>query len=104
MKTIARLTTRLQGEGDGLMIGVALKGHDFFEPNSVYEIVDVLGGIIIRKIGQGTPAEEGETVADSPIGQHWCQHIGDVIGMAGSSLFITRKEFHSIKKHRGDED
>ena len=105
MKTIARLVTRLQGEGDGLMVGVALKGHNFFEPNSVYEIVDVLGTHTIRKVGQGTPAEEGETVVDSPIGQHWSMHIGDLIGMAGPSLFLTRAE---VKKHhdaqRGDED
>lgn len=105
MKTIARLTTRLQGEGDGLMLGVALKGHNFFEPNSVYEIVDVLGTHIIRKIGQGTPAEDGETVLQSPIGQHWAQDVGDLLGMAGANLFVTRAEMVEYQEaQRGDDD
>lgn len=104
MKTIARLTTRLQGEGDGLMLGVALKGHNFFEPNSVYEIVEVLGTHVIRKVGQGTPGGEGETVMDSPIRQHWAMDVGDLLGLAGANLFVTRAEMIEYQQaQRGDK-
>lgn len=103
MKTIARLVTRLQGEGDGLFIGVTMKDHNFFEPNTVYEVVDVLGQHIIRKVGQGVVAEEGETVAASPVRLHWSTEIGYVIGVGGASLFLTREELAAHSKQLEDE-
>lgn len=104
MKTIARFVTRMQGEGDGLFVGVSLKDHDFFKPNTVYEIVDVFGQHVIRPVGQGVPAEQGETVADSPVREHWANYIGDIIGTLGQKLFLTRKELKQIQESLRERD
>lgn len=104
MKTLARLVTRMQGEGDGLFIGVTLKNHNFFKPNTVYEIVERFGEIAIREVGQGVPAESGETVADSPVREHWANYIGDIIGTLGQTLFLTRDELKSIRENHNERD
>lgn len=98
MKTIARLVTRLQGEGDGLMIGATLNDHNFFKPNTVYEIRDIMGQHVIVEVGQGVMAQENETVADSPVRQHWGTEIGYLIGAVGGKMFLTRKEFAAHSK------
>lgn len=92
---IARFTTRLQGEGDGLIIGAVLKtGEHFFKPSSVYELVynQFSESIELVYVGEATPAKEGETYKDSPIGQHWAFNIADILAEAGKELFISREE------------
>ncbi len=57
MKTVARFITRMQGKDDGLFIGSLFKGgEEFFEPNTVYEIREILGTLTIKKVGMGCGA------------------------------------------------
>lgn len=74
------------------MVGVTLKDHNFFKPNTVYEIRECLGEMLIVEIGQGAIAEENETVADSPVRHHWATDIGYLIGVVGSAMFLSRRE------------
>ena len=103
MKTIARLVTRMQGVDDGLMIGCVLKDHNYFKPSTVYQIVEVCGGIMLQEVGEATPAKENETVADSPVRAHWSCEIGHVIGSVGQYLFLTRDEVRQIMASRQNE-
>lgn len=104
MKTIARMVTRLQGEGDGLILAVAMKGHDFFEPNTVYEIVEVMDTVVIRKLGISAIAATGETYRDSPLRQHWAGDVGDIMSHCGPYLYLTRDEVVKVNKQfDGDE-
>lgn len=98
MKTVARLVTRLQGEGDGLILGAAFTGQAFFEPNTVYEVIESLGALTIHKVGQSSVAGIGETVNDSPILQTWASDAGDVLSIAGKALFLTREEAHRLNQ------
>ena len=92
MKVIARIVTRMQGENDGLIIGAVLKGHDYFKPSTVYQIVEIMGELIVQEVGDATPAKDEETVADSVVSTSWSCEIGHVISMAGPYLFMSRDE------------
>lgn len=103
MKPIARLVTRMQGPGDGLIIGAALEGQSFFEPNTVYEIVDVLGIPTIRKVGKSCGLDELEKTAglvDKNLwfGKFfsWAHSIGDILAAKRGKLFLTRDEFDAL--------
>lgn len=105
MKTIARIVTRLQGEGDGLMLGVAMKNHNYFEPNMVYEIVEVCDALIIKKVGISAIAATGETYRDSPLHQHWASDVADILTHCGRYLYLTREEVNEMnnKRKEGNE-
>ena len=56
-KPVARLWARCAGDGDGVIVGVALKNEDGscpFEPNTIYEAVrcELSGDVVLRKVGR----------------------------------------------------
>lgn len=97
MKTVARFVTRLQGEGDGLFVGsLTQQGVGTLDPNSVYEIRDVLGQLTLVKIGEATGSNEGvigpkRERADG-IAFHWAHDISDILASRGALLFLARDE------------
>lgn len=101
MKTVARMITRLQGEGDGLFIGALLKeGKGVLKPNTVYEIREVMGVLQIVEIGQGCGAGDdncaSNKMADGKTSFHWAQDIGNIIACHGKHMFLTLKEYLSL--------
>ncbi len=95
MKAIARLISRGIDSSDGLLIGVKLKGGSFFEPNSVYEIVDIDGAHVIRRVGESVVANSftKEPHSASPIGKTWGSSVNDLLTQ-GPSLFLSRDEYN----------
>jgi hypothetical protein len=63
MKSVARFTTRLQGEGDGLFIGVTMD-PTVFKPNTVYEIRDILRTLTICEVGMAGGAGRDNCVSN----------------------------------------
>lgn len=56
-KPVARLWARCSGNGDGVIVGAALKNEDGscpFEPNTIYEAVrcELSGDVVLRKVGR----------------------------------------------------
>lgn len=100
MKPIARLVTRMQGPGDGLIIGATLEGQSFFEPNTVYEIAEVLGIPTIRKVGKACGLAERE-ITDCMVDKNlwfgklfsWAHSIEEILSARRWKLFLTRDEF-----------
>lgn len=103
MKPIARLVTRMQGPGDGLILGSAIEGQSFFEPNTVYEIVDVLGIPTIRKVGKSCGLDEREKTTEL-VDKHlwfgkffsWAYSIEQILEARQWRLFLTRNEFDEL--------
>ena len=94
---VARFVTRLQGEDDGLFVGAILKdGKSWFEPNTVYQIEDVMGVLQIREVGKASGAESGQKLGEDNTLWHWAQDIGDIIARWGTRMFLTKKEYASI--------
>ena len=97
MKPIARIVTRMQGEGDGLMLGSTFAGQDFFKPNTIYEIGKVCGVVTIKEVGKACGFEAG----DDPAQRHsflkrlfnWAEEVQVLLVARGPRLFMTREEF-----------
>jgi hypothetical protein len=96
MKTVARFVTRLQGKGDGLFFGSLYNaGVEYFKPNTIYEIKEVLGQLIISEIGQATGAGpdncSSRYLNDPRVQFSWSYDIGEVISM-GKNALLTETE------------
>ena len=98
---VARFVTRLQGEGDGLFIGSVMKGgKSWFEPNTVYQIEDVMGVLQITPLGKANGAGSGQNIGDDNTLWHWAMDIGDIIARWGRHMFLTKKEHQSMLKEQ----
>jgi hypothetical protein len=96
MKTVARILTRLQGEGDGLFVGALFKGGtEFFKPNTIYEIRECLGELRIVEVGQAAGAGPNNCASgynrDNGTQFSWAEDIGNVLAKGGR-IFLTREE------------
>lgn len=89
IKPIARLVFRGSDKKDGLILGVSLKGHKFFKPNTVYELREVLGEITIKEVGKSWLGANGR--------KEWARTIGDIVEIHGRKTYLTREEYQSIK-------
>lgn len=97
---VARLVTRLQGEGDGLIIGSLLKsGQGLLEPNTVYELGECMlsGDLILRKVGKSLVAVSGETCDSSPLNVHWAMDLSNILAHAGKYLMLSKEEYKSLE-------
>lgn len=104
---VARLLTRLQGEGDGLILGALLKrDKEFFKPNSIYEIIfcPLTEELKIKYHGPSCIASSGEPVKNSPIHKHWVEDVSDILS-AGKRIFLTPDELKAtMTSERDPED
>jgi hypothetical protein len=97
MKTVARIVTRMQGNDDGLFLGALFKGgRDYFKPNTIYEIKDILGALTIVEVGRATGAGPDNCSSlkldYSKVQFSWCSDIGYVMSLGGRQ-FLTEKEY-----------
>lgn len=99
--TVARIVTRLQGEGDGLFVGALFKnGRKHFKPNTIYEIRDIMGVLTIVEVGRATGAGPDNCIStklhDKGTQFSWCSNIGSVIDH-GESIFLTSDEYSEMQ-------
>lgn len=99
---IARLVFRGGDDKDGLIIGAALSGHNFFKPGMVYDMRNFMGQIIIKELGHSTVTDNVNDT-DNPTGVSWNSEIGHVLEMAGKYMFITQAEYANLTKERNNE-
>lgn len=102
MTMLARFIYRGSGKEDGLFIGSSVRGQQFFEPNTVYEIVEFLGETMIRKVGKSIIRETAETNnhdLELPY-MSWSWTINDIISEGGRELWLTREEYENVMKAR----
>lgn len=99
---VARILTRLQGEGDGLMLGALLQaGKEYFKPNSIYEVIycPLSGELKIKYRGSSVIAGTGQKYTDSPIKATWCTGVEDVL-LHGQQIFLTTDELTVVMAER----
>lgn len=102
MNRQARLIFRGDGPNDGLLIGVTLKGQTMFEPNTVYELSEILGEISIKKLGRSVIGTMEEGKDNWPIPRiNAAQDIGTLLSEnEGGYLWLSREEYELIKAQR----
>jgi hypothetical protein len=101
IKVVGRFIHRGCDATDGLLIGAAFKGNDF-KPSTVYEIVDVLGQLQIRELGDShirphTEPRYGRT------GETWASSIEQLLNENGPALILTRQEMADVLYKRRRE-
>jgi hypothetical protein len=104
-KTVARFVTRFQGENDGLFIGALTNGgKGVLKPNTIYEIQEILGQLVIVEIGMACGAGTDNCLGDkynSPgVMFHWGSDIGDLIASYGGQMFLSAKEYVALLADR----
>lgn len=93
---IARLVTRLLGEGDGLILGALLRtGQGLLKPNTVYELYqEPIGGmIVLREVGESCIGVSPQTVPESFGQLHWSLEVGQMMDSPNSKfMFLSKAE------------
>lgn len=85
-KPIARLVFRGSGKNDGLILGVSIKGHNFFKPNTVYELQEIMGEILIKEVGPSWLGADKNR-------KEWGRTIGDIVEFNKGYAYLTKKEY-----------
>lgn len=102
MAMLARFIYRCDGQNGGLFIGAGVKGQAFFEHNSVYEISEILGQTMLKKVGKSIIREQQEIQDDSldlP-NINWGWKVNDIISDGGREIWLTREEYEQVMKNR----
>jgi hypothetical protein len=99
MKPIARMVFRGDGPEDGLLMATTIKGHNFFKPNTVYELDEILGVIQLREIGPSMISQPGE-------GQYinWGHAYYNLQIEFGPVVFLSREEYAKVLAERKPDD
>lgn len=93
MRLQARMIFRGSGKEDSLIIATAAKGQTFFEENAVYEIVEMLGEMVIRKVGESIVRKCEESEEQWPTRFSWNWRYYDIIDKVGTDIWLTREEY-----------
>lgn len=101
MKVVGRFIFRGCDDKDGLIIGASFRSHDF-KPNTVYEIRDVVGELMVCEVGESIIAGRHETHQQAPSRDTWGSAIGDILANHGAELMLSRAEYAVLKyrEHR----
>lgn len=100
MTLVGRITTRLCDPDDGLAICSLVKNQTFFKPQHVYEIVEVMGELIIREVGPSWI-----TMDHNKSFVTWNSTIDYILEDAGRYLGLSKIEYDRIvNKQNKKED
>jgi hypothetical protein len=96
MKIIARLTFRPTTDGKSdLILGSCFKGQNIFKGNDVWQVEEILGELVLKKIGK---SPVGETAHNTLISELcWMNSADDILERGGKHIFLTQEEYKKIK-------
>lgn len=93
MKRVARFILRASDddpEKGGLILGSCFKGQDHFKPSEVWEIQEIMGELVLKRVGDSHITERNGLIAS------WCMDIGAIMDMAGRYLLLTVQELRAV--------
>lgn len=103
MKPIARFLVRTENGKPNLILGCCFKGTEsVFDKNSVYEIAEIFGELIITKIGDSVVVESGSMPTMPRM--IWGRSVNDLLSEGGKYMWLTKAEYedHMKKNNNGD--
>lgn len=106
MNTIGRLVTRPANDEKtqtDIFVGVLSKSQTFLKPDTVYEIQEILGQLIIKEVGPSILPMDMQDKTPNKVhsyGYMWCNKIGDIMESAGKHMVLTIKEYKSFKRNK----
>jgi len=85
-QTVGRFVTRPSGTGKpDIMIGAFLKNQEYIKENTVYEIIDSMGALILVEKGESWIPENGNFIS-------WANSIDHIMINVGNNMILTKKE------------
>jgi hypothetical protein len=90
MKPLARIVFRENGDINqpDLIIGTCFINQDVFKANEVWQIEEVLGEIILKKVGKSIINSGAQSYT-------WGRSVNDLLRI-GKTIFLTDKEFDEL--------
>ena len=99
---IARLVFRKSEDQANLILGSCFKGQDVFKGNEVWQIEEIFGELMLRKVGESIVGETGNTSHISECS--WMHSVDDILERAGKFLFLTVEEWKQyLEKEQNDK-
>ena len=99
---IARLVFRKSEDQANLILGSCFKGQDVFKGNEVWQIEEIFGELMLRKVGESIVGETGNTSHISECS--WMHSVDDILERAGKHLFLTVEEWKQyLEKEQNDK-
>jgi len=94
MKPIARFVIRPDENkaGGRLMLGIDIAQVSSLKPNTIYQIEDILGELVIREVGQAVIGKDGNELPYC----NWGHAINDVLQFGDGKHLLTIEEARSI--------
>lgn len=93
MKRVARFILRPsddEPEKGGLIIGACFKGQKYFKPNEVWEVQEIMGELVLKRVGDSHITERNGLIAS------WCMDIGAILEITGRYLLLTVQELRAV--------
>lgn len=99
IKAVGRFINRGTDSNDGMLIGVAFKGSPLKE-NTVYQIIEAQGELVIREVGPSVIANHrSERWDESPVELSWVSLEEQLNISYEKELFLSREEYNeSVRK------
>jgi hypothetical protein len=96
MNPLARIVFRENGDINkpDLILGVCFVYQDLFKGNEVWEIHEILGELILKKVGQSV-INSGEPIYT------WNRTINDLLSI-GKTIYLTTDEYKQLIKEQND--
>ena len=99
---IARLVFRKSEDQANLILGSCFKGQDVFKGNEVWQIEEIFGELMLRKVGESIVGETGRTSHISECS--WMHSVDDILERAEKFLFLTVEEWKQyLEKEQNDK-
>jgi len=99
---IARLVFRKSEDQANLILGSCFKGQDIFKGNEVWQVDEILGELVLRKVGESIVGETGITSHISECS--WMHSVDDILERAGKHLFLTVEEYKQLLEKEKSND
>lgn len=97
MTSQARFVCRPLPDGRGdLILGAMTKSQNgLLKPGMIYEIVDVLGELVLKEIGPAAIKAGGESLR--AVGASWSNEFGHIPTLTGGRYLLTQNELDQFK-------
>jgi len=95
MRSVGRLVFRGSSKNGGLFIGCLFKtAKDFFKPNHVYEIQEIMGEVFLKDMGPSILTKPNKRRRNFP---NWNCSINDILE-SGAPWVLTQKEYDTVRR------
>lgn len=100
MEPVARFVTRPNEKGGvDLILGAAFSQQSSLKSDTVYEIRDIFGELVIVELGE---SQLSASYNENKYGK-WGHEVGYLMTLEGNKLILTVEEYEQLEQQQGKE-